>query len=132
MRVDGTEGCLEVGLLRNRVSISLLVALIGAAAVLAACRDSEGLDFSDEIPGGAPHIDQHGLQFDPREITVEAGETVYFTSSETAVHAIYANGEGFSGDMNRGDIVTYVFEEPGEYEITCAYHPQQSATITVE
>lgn len=85
-----------------------------------------------EVPEGAPHVDQDGLAFIPANLTVPAGEKVYFTNSETALHTVDIDGKNESGPMRRGDIFVYTFEEAGSYKITCEYHPQMNATITVE
>jgi plastocyanin len=111
---------------------SVALAALLVAASLAACREAEGVDFSAQVPDGAPQIDQHGLQFDPTSLTVSVGETVYITNSESALHRVEVDGEDISGNMERGDVVAYTFDAPGEYRLTCTYHPQQRATVTVE
>lgn len=86
-----------------------------------------------EIPAGAPEVDQDNLKFIPTELTVKAGEKVYFKNSETALHTVTIEGDNVSGNMRKGEV--FVWEaptEPGEYKITCDYHPQMKATLTVE
>jgi plastocyanin len=97
-----------------------------------ACGESSRPDFGGQVPEGAPRVDQHSLSFDPSELTVEAGEKVYFTNSESAVHKVDVNGEDVTGDMRRGAVAAYTFGAPGEYQLTCPYHPQMKATITVQ
>jgi len=119
--------------------LALLAALaLAAAAALAACgggssSSSTGVaDGSDSrIPAGAPLIDQDKLQFIPGQLTVKAGETVYFKNSETALHTVNIDGKNVSGNMKKNDVFTWVFQQPGSYKITCDYHPQMKATITV-
>jgi plastocyanin len=113
------------------VSLLGMLTVLLAVGLLAACRDSEVLDYSDQIPDGASHIDQRSLQFRPNSITVTVGESVYFTNSEAAIHRIDVNGEDVTGNMGRGDVVVFTFDAPGEYELTCPYHPQMRATVTV-
>lgn len=116
-----------------RFHIYVPLAVLGLlAGFVIGCSDGGSLDFSDEIPADAPHIDQHSLAFEPSNLTVDTGETVYFSNSESAVHTIDANGENISGDMRKGDVVAFTFDTPGEYTITCPYHPQMRATIVVE
>jgi plastocyanin len=119
---------------------ALLAALaLAAAAALAACggggssSSSSGVaDGSDSrIPAGAPFIDQDKLQFIPKELSVKVGETVYFKNSETALHTVNIDGKNVSGNMKKNDVFTWVFQQPGSYKITCDYHPQMKATITV-
>lgn len=89
-------------------------------------------DGAVEVPEGAPVIDQDNLKFIPTELTVKSGEDVYFLNSETAIHTVTINGENESGNMRRGDVFVWTAGEPGEYQITCDFHPQMKATITVE
>lgn len=119
--------------MRPRFPMLAFGAAIAAMALfVAACGEDSRPDFSDEIPEGAPHMDQRSLRFDPTNLTVEAGQQVYFTNSETAVHTIDVDGENISGDMRRGDVVAFTFDTPGTYDITCPYHPQMRATVTVQ
>lgn len=106
--------------------------MVAALLALVACSGSEPLDFTDRVPAGAPRIDQHGLRFDPTSLAVKAGEKVYFTNSETALHRVDVDGESVTGDMRRGDVAVYTFTTAGTYALTCPYHPQMKATVTVE
>jgi plastocyanin len=108
---------------------SFAVAAVVVVGLLAACGESEPIDFG--LPEGAARIDQRSLRFQPDELTVDALESVYFTNSETALHTVTIDGENESGEMERGDVFSFAFPESGEYEITCDYHPQMRATITV-
>jgi len=83
------------------------------------------------VPEGAPVIDQDKLKFIPGELKVKVGEKVYFKNSETALHTVDINGVNESGNMKKGDVFTFEFPAAGEYKVTCSYHPQMKATITV-
>lgn len=83
------------------------------------------------IPAGAPEIDQNGLAFKPAKLTVKVGEKVYFKNSESALHTVTINGKTESGNMKKGDIFTWTPPAAGVYKITCDFHPQMNATITV-
>ncbi len=118
----------------------LAVAVAIAALAVTACGGSssssgtagvaDGTD--DRIPAGAPFIDQDKLQFVPQALRVKVGETVYFKNSETALHTVNVDGKNVSGNMKKNDVFTWVFQQPGSYKITCDYHPQMKATITVD
>jgi plastocyanin len=123
----------------------LLAGVLLIAGVAGACGDdgssSDGSDAGattprvlkrGTAPAGAPAIDQAGLEFIPNKLSVKAGETVYFTNSETAVHTVTINRKNESGDMKRGDLLIWVAPAAGDYRITCEYHPQMKATITVQ
>jgi plastocyanin len=109
-----------------------LVPVLIGSALFAACEGSNVPEPSDKVPEGAPYMDQRGLAFRPSELTATVGEQVYFLNTETALHNVVVDGEDISGNMRSGDVVVYVFEEAGEYAITCTYHPQMKATIVVE
>jgi plastocyanin len=123
--------------LRRTLLLAAAVAL--TALVAAGCGgDDNGsgptgvADGSDPaIPAGAPLVDQDNLKFIPTELTVKAGEKVYFKNSETALHTVTINGVDESGNMKKNDIFVWEFPAAGEYKITCEYHPQMKATITV-
>jgi plastocyanin len=86
----------------------------------------------DAVPSGALLIDEDNLAFKPNELTVNAGDTVYFKNSESAIHNVEIDGGNKSPDMKKGEIFSYVFNTAGEYKITCEYHPQMHSTITVK
>lgn len=127
--------------LRSRL-VLILVPVCLLAGVLAACGSSSKSDgppagsvgtatAQEAIPSGAPTIDEDNLAFKPSELTIKAGETVYFKNSETAIHDVKVDGGLKSPDMKKGTIYSYVFNAAGSYKITCTYHPQMHSTITV-
>jgi plastocyanin len=85
-----------------------------------------------EVPAGAPQIDQKGLEFIPNKLSVKAKQKVYFKNSETAIHTVTINGKNISGNMKRDEVVEWTPTAAGDYKVTCDYHPQMKATITVE
>jgi plastocyanin len=118
------------GSLPNRV-MTAAVGLVVFALVASACGSPAALKFPD-VPEGAAIVDQDGLKFRPGDLSVTAGDTVYFTNSEFAIHTVTVDGENVSGDMKRGDAFVWTFDRPGEYRVSCDYHPKMRATITVE
>ena len=84
------------------------------------------------VPDGAAFVDQDNLKFSPRELTVSASEEVYFKNSESAIHTVTINGKNESGQMERDEVFKWNPPGPGEYKISCDFHPQMKATITVE
>jgi plastocyanin len=84
------------------------------------------------IPVGAPEINQDNSAFKPSKLTVKAGEKVYFRNSEAVPHTVTINGKNESRDIKKGAIFAWTVPQAGQYKITCDYHPQMKATITVE
>ena len=116
--------------------IGLLVASTAlVAGVAVACGgDDDGSSpaaTDTRVPEGAPFVDQDNLKFIPTELTVKVGDKVYFKNSETALHTVTINGVDESGNMKKDDLFIFEFPAVGEYKITCEYHPQMKATITV-
>lgn len=112
------------------------------AAVVACSNDDSGaggdgrtiLDATGvtAIPPGAPLLDQDNLAFMPEELSVTAGSPVYIKNSEAAVHTVTVEGKNVSGVMRKDDMLAWIPPSAGAYRITCDYHPQMRATITVK
>lgn len=94
-----------------------------------------GAKFSGSIPAGAAVIDQKELQFKPDKLTVKAGDTVYFSNSEAALHSVNVDGKNILGqgaNMKQGESATWKPAKAGAYNIACDYHPAMKAVITVQ
>ena len=123
---------------RVAAGAALLLFLIPAGA----CGDDDGragngppiLDATSvtAIPAGAPLLDQDNLAFIPEELSVLAGSPVYFKNSEAAVHTVTVESKNVSGVMRKDDMLAWIPPSAGTYRITCDYHPQMRATITVK
>jgi plastocyanin len=112
-------------------AIAAALTLIALVAVACGGSDEPREANDPRIPAGAPFVDQDRLRFIPTSLETRVGETIYFKNSETALHTVDVNGENLSGNMRRNDIFVWTPEEAGTYRITCEYHPQMRATITV-
>jgi plastocyanin len=84
------------------------------------------------VPDGAPFVDQDNLRFNPKSVTAAAGEEVFFKNSETAIHTVSIDGKNESGVMKRDAVFSWTPPGPGEYKISCEFHPQMKATLKVE
>lgn len=114
--------------------IALLGVLALSAVLLAACSGGgDGADGAGNGDDGATvnEIDQDNLTFKPARLTVKLGEEVTFKNSETAVHTVNINGKNESGTMKKGDVLNWTPPAVGDYKITCDFHPQMKATVTV-
>lgn len=115
---------------RRLVSLIALVCLATALSLVVACSSGDGADATRE-PGAPAEIDQDNLKFTPSSLTVASGEVVTFKNSETAVHTVTINGKNESGTMKKDATFLWTPPAPGTYKITCDYHPQMKATVTV-
>ena len=82
------------------------------------------------VPAGAPQVDQQDSAFKPARLTASVGETIYFLNRDSAIHNVKINGKDISGRMKKGDVVAWTGSVPGEYKLSCDYHPMK-ATITL-
>jgi plastocyanin len=135
--------------------LALLVACLALGLVVAGCGgDDDGGNGGGGDGGGAAapkeeeqpadgggagvEVSMSDIQFDPAEVTVEAGGTVTWTNDESVAHDVDGSGPGgkFSsgptGGMSQGDTYKFTFKEPGTYEYVCRVHaPGMAGTITV-
>ncbi|MBK9342242.1 MAG: cupredoxin domain-containing protein [Dehalococcoidia bacterium] len=113
--------------------------LLVSALFLSSCGSSDGDSANSGIannvagvPDGVPFVDQDSLKFIPTSLKVKVGDIVYFKNSETALHTVTIEGKNESGNMKKDAVFTWTPKTAGEYKITCDFHPQMKATITVE
>ena len=95
--------------------------LAAAAAVLlglaAACGGSE-----DSAPVATTEVRMaKSYRFEPRRITVEAGDTVTWRNDDNFTHTVRFEGQD-DHEVGRGDAVSIRFERPGTYEYVCTLH----------
>ena len=90
--------------------------------------------------GGGANVSLKDIQFDPKNLTVNAGETITFTNDESIAHDVHKDSgpggdfaSGPDGGMQEGDTFELTLDEAGSYEYVCDVHaPGMSGTITVE
>ncbi|MBK6560824.1 MAG: cupredoxin domain-containing protein [Dehalococcoidia bacterium] len=124
---------------RIAFSAAAAAALLISALFLSSCGSSDGDSANSGIannvagvPDGVPFVDQDSLKFIPTSLKVKVGDIVYFKNSETALHTVTIEGKNESGNMKKDAVFTWTPKTAGEYKITCDFHPQMKATITVE
>ena len=122
------------------VAMSWLKVTMTALAALAVMSCGGGDDDGDEngssvectpVAGGDAEIDQDALKFVPSTLCVKAGQPVLFKNSETALHTVHIEGKNESGTMKKGDEFRWTPAAAGTFNITCEFHPQMKARITV-
>ncbi len=90
--------------------------------------------------GGGAQVSMQNVQFDPKDLSVKAGETITFTNDEAIPHDVHKTsgpGEDFAsgptGGMQEGDTFELTLDKPGTYEYVCDVHaPGMAGTITVK
>jgi len=95
---------------------------------------------SDGGGGGGTSVSLENIQFNPKDLTIKAGQTVTFTNKESVPHDVHKTsgpGDDFSsgdpGGMQQGDTFKLKLDKPGTYEYVCEVHkPGMAGTITVK
>ena len=75
-----------------------------------------------------------GFAFAPQDLTVEVGQEITWTNSDSAPHTVTAaSGADFdSGTMEQGATYSWKATKAGTVEYFCAVHPSMTGTITVK
>ena len=89
--------------------------------------------------GGGTEVSMENIQFNPKDLTVKAGETITFMNNEAVAHDVHKQSgpgpdfaSGPSGGMQEGDTFELTLDQAGEYEYVCDVHaPGMAGTITV-
>ena len=96
--------------------VAVAAGLLAASAVLAATRSVAIADFA----------------FAPKTLTINAGDRVRWTNSDTVAHtATAANGSFDTGLIDQGASASVRFTQAGTYRYTCTPHPTMTGTIRV-
>lgn len=71
--------------------------------------------------------------YEPKTITVSAGQSVRFVNKDDEAHTVTLQGGGFdSGGLDTGQSWSYRFTKPGKYAYFCSLHPFMRGTIVVK
>jgi plastocyanin len=90
--------------------------------------------------GGGASVSMKNVQFDPKDVTVKAGQTITFTDDESIPHDVHKESgpggdfaSGPDGGMQQGDTFKLKLDKPGTYKYVCHVHaPGMAGTITVK
>ena len=112
--------------------------VVGAIALTGCGGDDSGSTTSSGSSSTAPAMstDEVGIsdfKFVPESVAVKAGAELTWTNSDDAPHTATADDSSFdTGDLDRGDSKTIVFDEPGTFSYYCRFHPFMKATVEVQ
>jgi plastocyanin len=80
-----------------------------------------------------------GFAFSTAELVVPAGTEVTFENVDSAAHTVTEGTDGrpasdpiINAQLGPEATTTFTFDEPGDYEITCLFHPNMNMTVVVE
>jgi plastocyanin len=89
------------------------------------------------VPGSyAPKkhaMDQKGMKFIPRVMTITQGDSVKFLNNDNVAHNVYSpDGEGYNlGTFKQNEDASYTFKKAGVYAQLCSIHPEMLAYVFV-
>ena len=106
----------------------LPAAALCAAAVAAGCGGAD-----DAQPVATTEVSMaKSYRFDPKKISVSAGDTVTWTNDDNFTHTVQVDGQE-DHKVDRGESVSISFDEPGTYEYVCTLHRRDmSGTVIVQ
>lgn len=131
----------------------ILLAVLAAASIGAACADQQTTDAASGAASNAPvDVTLEAIAFDPDRLDVSVGTTVRWTNEDEGVAHTVTSGKpkkegipGLSEDKegqpdgvfnaklnDAGDTFEFTFDKPGTYIYFCAIHAPMTGTIVVE
>jgi plastocyanin len=117
-------------------TIRVLISVVALVA-LAACGGGGG-DAANEPAGGDSAASGGSVtikdnSFSPAAVSVAAGSTVTWTSSDSVPHTVTFDDDALadSDELNEGDTHEVTFDKAGEYSYACTIHPDMKAKVTV-
>lgn len=106
----------------KRVPVILLV--LACAGTVS--RQAEATEF---------RVTQKAQQFNPRTLTIKAGDEVVFVNDDTGTHNVFSESAANSFDLKAqrpGASTRVAFPKAGKVDVRCAIHPAMRMTIEVE
>ncbi len=82
-------------------------------------------------PAKTVNVTIHAMAFDPRELTVDAGDTLVFENQDLVAHTVTDKGGFDSGPIAPHATWKLTLDRPGTYPYVCTLHVTMSGTITV-
>lgn len=80
-------------------------------------------------------ISQKKRKYTPKDITINAGETVTVLNDDLFLHHTYIKHPDMkfdSGSMEEGDQIDILFKQKGAYDVLCKIHPKMKLKVTVQ
>lgn len=134
--------CASGGAASQAASAAPAVSSAPSTAASVAAEPSAAASEGAGASGGAAEqmtVRLEGFAFNPSELTIPVGTQVTFTNADSAPHTVTEGVDGeaapearFDDELEGNQSTRITFDEPGEYQITCRFHPSMNMTVTVE
>jgi plastocyanin len=80
------------------------------------------------------HVEIHGMQFVPADLTVDVGDVIIWKNSDVVPHTVTAAKQApeifDSQQLTFGQEYTFKVTASGVHPYACTFHPTMHATIT--
>ena len=85
---------------------------------------SSGASIKDSKEAAVHVVTIDGMNFVPKSLEINMGETVRWVNETDMMHNVIANDKSFRSEMltRRKDIFEYTFEKEGEFRYYCQPH----------
>jgi plastocyanin len=102
--------------------------------------DVKGTQVKPTEPGANPGPDFkpasvaiENFAFSPATLTVPIGTTVTWTNNDSAAHTVTSRTQAFdSGKLSQGQSYSFTFNQKGDFEYYCTFHPNMTGKVSVE
>ena len=107
--------------------------LLALAALLPACDGDAAPAEPCADPAPATSVELADFAFQPDCLSVDAGATITLENIGDAPHTFTVGGTDLDVKLDPGasDDVGFASVDPGTYSVTCTFHPEMKATLTV-
>ncbi|HET9673008.1 MAG TPA: cupredoxin domain-containing protein [Actinomycetota bacterium] len=116
----------------TRRTLSLAALTVALSAVACSGGTGEPDECTDPQPPSA--IRMEDFAFEPDCLAAEPGGSIHLENVGDAPHTFTVEGTDVSFDVPAGETAegSLTGVEPGRYAVRCTYHPQMTATLTIE
>ena len=106
--------------------------LLALVVLLPACEGEGTPPEPCTDPASATSVELADFAFRPDCLSVDAGSTIALENTGDAPHTFTVGGTDLDVKVDPGGSDEISFEvDPGTYSVTCTFHPQMEATVTV-
>lgn len=107
-----------------------IVGAVVCAAVFASCAESEPIP--DRPPAKSYTVRMEGMVFQPRNLTVTAGDTIVWVNNDLVPHGAASETAGFDSKVVQANQSWQTrIDRAGDFDYVCPFHPTMTATLHV-
>jgi plastocyanin len=113
--------------------MKIVVPLLALVLCLPACEGDDAPAQPCTDPTPAATVELADFAFRPDCLSVDAGGSIALENRGDAPHTFTVRGTDLDVKVDPGgaDDISFDGVDPGTYAVTCTFHPQMEATVTV-